>query len=77
MALADLTPPSVREQGSRWVSQIKEYVPSGSNFGGGEEWGCRGWDPEGPEELDPEGCLKARQYRQTMKVLSREMEAKQ
>lgn len=38
---------------------------------------CRGWNPDLPEELDPVNCLKARQYRQTMRVLAREMEAKQ
>ncbi|WVR05095.1 hypothetical protein IAU60_002107 [Kwoniella sp. DSM 27419] len=33
---------------------------------------CHGWDPSMPEEQDPVGCLKARQYRQTMRVLARE-----
>ncbi|KAI9638396.1 uncharacterized protein MKK02DRAFT_10347, partial [Dioszegia hungarica] len=33
---------------------------------------CRGWDPEQGEENDPEGCLRARQYRQVQRVLRRE-----
>ncbi|WVQ78011.1 hypothetical protein IAT38_000092 [Cryptococcus sp. DSM 104549] len=33
---------------------------------------CEGWDPETAEENDPEGCLKARQYRQTRRVFERE-----
>jgi hypothetical protein len=44
-----------------------------------DEWKgkCKGWDPEKPEEEDPEFCLKAKQYRQTMRVLEREEKAKQ
>ncbi|WVQ78014.1 hypothetical protein IAT38_000095 [Cryptococcus sp. DSM 104549] len=33
---------------------------------------CGGWDHERPEEDDPVGCVRARQYRQTVRVLERE-----
>jgi len=39
--------------------------------------GCRNWGPDDPEEEDPESCLKAKQYRQTMRVLKREERADQ
>lgn len=42
-----------------------------------EKIGCWGWDPAGPEEMDPKGCLRARQYRQVMRVLERERRAEQ
>lgn len=48
----------------------------GSTFEKGKEvlgvGSCRGWDPEQGEENDPEGCLRARQYRQVQRVLRRE-----
>lgn len=53
-------------EGRVWVEKMKEW-------GGG----CRGWDPDKPEEEDPPTCLKARQYRQTMRVLEREEKAEQ
>lgn len=49
-----------------WVEKVKEWTG-----------GCRSWDPESPEDDDPEGCMKARQYRQTMRVLAREEKADQ
>ena len=48
-------------EGLVWVEKVKEWG-----------WGCRGWDPELSESEDPEGCIKAKQYRQTMRVLERE-----
>lgn len=69
-ALGRLTPPT-RPQ---WLDQIAAFGLGGVER---EEWGCRGWDPELPEISDPAGCLKARQYRQTMRVLEREKLAKQ
>ena len=44
---------------------------------GEDGWRCWGWDPARPEEMDPEGCLRARQYRQVMRVLERERRAEQ
>lgn len=49
-----------------WSERINEWVGK-----------CRGWDPEKSEDQDPINCLKAKQYRQTMRVLEREEEAKQ
>jgi hypothetical protein len=49
-----------------WIERISEW-----------KGGCRGWDPDRPEEEDPEQCMKARQYRQTMRVLEREERAEQ
>ncbi|ODN73519.1 hypothetical protein L202_08019 [Cryptococcus amylolentus CBS 6039] len=40
---------------------------------GGEPRGCAGWNPAKPESEDPVGCLKARQYGQTQRVLEREI----
>ena len=48
-------------EGIVWVEKVKDWSQ-----------GCRSWDPDLPEEEDPEGCLKAKQYRQTMRVLERE-----
>ncbi|WVQ78013.1 hypothetical protein IAT38_000094 [Cryptococcus sp. DSM 104549] len=33
---------------------------------------CKGWDHQKPVGYDPRGCVKARQYRQTVAVLERE-----
>ena len=38
---------------------------------------CEGWDPEKDEVDDPVNCLRARQYRQTWRVLDREQRAEQ
>lgn len=53
-------------EGKVWVEKVNEW---GGN--------CRGWDPDKPELEDPVDCLKARQYRQTMRVLEREERAEQ
>ncbi|WVQ78015.1 hypothetical protein IAT38_000096 [Cryptococcus sp. DSM 104549] len=45
---------------------------AGANPHGKESKVCRGWDHEAPVEEDPLGCVKARQYRQTVAVLERE-----
>ncbi|OCF71955.1 hypothetical protein I204_07218 [Kwoniella mangroviensis CBS 8886] len=37
-----------------------------------ESKSCKGFNPLDSEDQDPPGCLKARQYRQTMRVLERE-----
>ena len=42
-----------------------------------EEKDCLGWDPMRDEGDDPVDCLKARQYRQTTRVLEREKKALQ
>lgn len=38
---------------------------------------CSGWDPLAAETDDPEGCLKARQFRQVQRVLIREEKREQ
>jgi hypothetical protein len=48
-----------------------------TNKKGKDGWRCWGWDPDMPEEMDPRGCLRARQYRQVMRVLEREKKAEQ
>ncbi|WVQ78016.1 hypothetical protein IAT38_000097 [Cryptococcus sp. DSM 104549] len=54
-----------------WAAMVEEWLPTGG--GEGEKRECKGWDPEKPEEQDPVGCLKARQWRQTQRVLEREI----
>ena len=85
--------PTILFVASRHRSEVDEYVKYGQDRLSGwtgesegiiwvekvKDWsqGCRGWDPDSPEEEDPEGCLKAKQYRQTMRVLEREEVAAQ
>lgn len=59
--------------GGRGRARIK-YITERISEWAGE---CKGWDPEKPENEDPVDCLKARQYRQTLRVLEREELAKQ
>ena len=85
-----LTIPTILFLASRHHSQVDQYVSAGVSWRGDseggmlwleklKEWsgGCRGWDPDLPEDQDPEGCIKAKQYRQTMRVLAREEKADQ
>ena len=54
-----------------WSSTLAEQW----NVGSGNK--CAGWDPDAPEEADPKDCLRARQYRQTRRVLEREIKGEQ
>lgn len=60
----------LREYGNHsvWVEKVKQWTGADS---------CKGWDPDLPEDEDPEGCMRARQYRQTIRVLEREERAEQ
>ena len=49
---------------------VSEWTENSGGIAESEE--CRGWNPMMDEASDPVGCLKARQYRQTAKVLARE-----
>ncbi|WRT67044.1 uncharacterized protein IL334_004010 [Kwoniella shivajii] len=51
-----------------WGGTVKDWLDIPHN----ESGECKGWDPKSLEENDPVDCLKARQYRQTMRVLERE-----
>ncbi|ODO11552.1 hypothetical protein I350_00333 [Cryptococcus amylolentus CBS 6273] len=61
------------ERFNSWSTDKLDYLAS---FAGGEVRSCRGSDPAAPEWDDPAGCLKAKQYRQTFKVLERERSRK-
>ena len=54
-----------------WSSALAEQW----NVGAGNK--CSGWDPDAPEEADPKDCLRARRYRQTQRVLEREIKGEQ
>ncbi|WVQ78012.1 hypothetical protein IAT38_000093 [Cryptococcus sp. DSM 104549] len=56
--------------GGQWSSVMQGWLPHGEAQ---ESKECKGWDPEKPEEEDPVGCLKARQWRQTQRVIEREI----
>ncbi|OCF39474.1 hypothetical protein I317_06749 [Kwoniella heveanensis CBS 569] len=56
----------------RWASKVKGWLELEDGGYVKEKKECRGWDPQVDEAMDPEGCLKAKQYRQTMRVLARE-----
>lgn len=61
-----------------WVHGMKEGLGSGlKGWLPTQKIGCWGWDPARPEDMDPKGCLRARQYRQVMRVLEREQRAEQ
>ncbi|KAL7419825.1 hypothetical protein Q5752_005741 [Cryptotrichosporon argae] len=47
-------------------------VAAASNDHGRQGGECAGWDPDGGPELDPPGCVRARQYRQVQRVLALE-----
>lgn len=71
----ELTHPlAKREVQAPWFTRV--WLPSKSIFGQ-EPNPCADWDPDLPEERDPAGCLRARQYRQVMRVLEREIRAEQ
>ncbi|WVF72286.1 hypothetical protein IAT40_007098 [Kwoniella sp. CBS 6097] len=55
-----------------WASTVKGWLELEDGGYVKEKKECRGWNPEEDELLDPEECLKAKQYRQTMRVLARE-----
>jgi len=59
-----------------WLANMDHVTASHENDMGGEAE-CEYWDPERDEVDDPVGCLKARQYRQTQRVLEREEKAEQ
>nr|ODN81216.1 hypothetical protein L203_05722 [Cryptococcus depauperatus CBS 7841] len=58
-------------QADGWKAKVVGWLPQDKV---NEKVECKGWDPLLPEELDPVECFKARQYRQTKRVLEREME---
>ncbi|KAK8869891.1 hypothetical protein IAR55_000459 [Kwoniella newhampshirensis] len=51
-----------------WKGSVQGWLPGNIR----EKSECVGWDPDLNEENDPVGCLKAKQYRQTQRVLARE-----
>jgi hypothetical protein len=68
-----------KEAVSNWSDEQQDGLGSKYWMERMDEWKghCRDWDPDNPEEEDPEFCLKAKQYRQTMRVLEREEKADQ
>ena len=59
-----------------WLENMDDLTASHATSGD-LEVECEGWVPEGDEAEDPAGCLRARQYRQTQRVLAREEKAEQ
>jgi hypothetical protein len=68
-----------KEAVSNWSDEQQDGLGSKYWMERMDEWKghCRDWDPDNPEEEDPESCLKAKQYRQTIRVLEREERADQ
>ena len=68
-----------KEAATSWLDEQQYGLKSKYWVERMDEWKghCRDWDPDNSEEEDPESCLKARQYRQTMRVLEREEKSTQ